>query len=291
MTEATNQPTDRTAASQAERAGRAPVSPDAAAAPSRNRKWVSRFAVLGALGALTIAGPLSGATASTIQAAENASVTAQDGVLKDLATGSVELDEATDLTAEPDAVTRVVTTASRGYVRQARECAVQSEANGTLSAAMGGENTAPKLVMPVAEGTYRTTSHYGYRTYPYRGMHEGVDYAGSLGTPLYAVADGTIIYAGGGRDGRSGQIVILRAEVNGATYDFWYGHMYTNGVYVQAGQQVSVGQKIAAIGNSGNSTGPHVHFEVHDAADQTVNPETFLSSNGARPASEAARCA
>ena len=284
MTDAANQPTDRPATSLAERAARARAS-----APSR--KWVSRFAVLGTLGVLTIAGPLTGATASSTAVVDAASVTAQDGVVKDLATGSVELDEATDLTADPYAATRVVATASRDYARQALTCAVQSEANGTLSAAMGGENVAPDLVMPMAEGTYRLTSHYGYRTYPYRGMHEGTDFAAPVGTPLYAVADGTIIYAGGGKDGRSGQIVILRAEVNGTTYDFWYGHMYTNGVHVSVGQEVSVGQKIAAVGNNGNSTGPHVHFEVHNMADETINPYSFLTSNNAQPTSAAAACA
>ncbi len=290
--------TDRPAAGQAERDGFAFVTSDEAAAtsadsrraPGTRRRWFSRAALLGAVAAATIISPLSGAYAAKDSAA-SAAPTAQDGVVGTLGSDSVDLPEAAALEADPNAPTRAMTSASRSYMREALECPVQSEANGTLSAVMGGEDVIPDLVLPAAEGTYRLTSDYGPRSYPFPGMHEGTDFAGDLGTPLYAVADGTIVYAGGGRDGRSGQIVILRAEVDGATYDFWYGHMYTDGVLVAEGQDVTVGQQIAAIGNNGNSTGPHLHFEVHDSGDQTTDPYAFLQAHGAQPVGEAAACA
>lgn len=282
MTNAAEQPTSRRASRHAVRAGHALV-------PSARHRWITRAALLGGVAAATIVSPLTGAYASS--AAAERAVVAEDTVVDTLAARSADVPEATALEADPAATSRAMTTASRTYMREALECPVQSEANGTLSAVMGGEATTPDLVLPVAEGTYRVTSQYGPRTYPYPGMHEGTDFAGDLGTPLYAVADGTIVYAGGGRDGRSGEIVILRAEVDGATYDFWYGHMFTSGVLVTEGQQVEVGQKIAEIGNNGNSTGPHLHFEVHDAADQTTDSLAFLQSHGAQPAGSAAACA
>ncbi len=259
-------------------------------------RWISRSAVLAAVGAMTIAWPLSGAAddglpSTPAATAPPALAAPGPGVVDTLSTGAVELRAATALDADPAAATRAISVASRGVVRQSLECPVQSEANGALGAAMGGEDRTPRLVMPAAEGTYRVTSGFGPRAYPIRGMHEGTDFAGTLGTPLYAVADGTIVYAGGGRDGRSGQIVILRAEIDGATYDFWYGHMFSRGVHVVEGQQVTIGQKIAEIGNNGRSTGPHVHFEVHDAADQPIDPYAFLRAHGAKPVAEAARCA
>lgn len=293
MTNASDQPLTRRALRLAERAGQAFVAEDRVvkpSAPGARRAWASRAAVLAAVATATIVSPLAGASAFTT-APVVAEATPEPSVVNALSTGSVEISEATALEADPGAETRALTTASRGYLREALECPVQSEANGPLSAVMGGEEVAPTLIMPVAEGTYRLTSSYGYRTYPFAGMHEGTDFAGSLGTPLYAVADGTVIYAGGGRDGRSGQIVIIRAEVNGGTYDFWYGHMYTDGVLVAEGQEVAAGQQIAEIGNNGNSTGPHLHFEVHDANDQTTDPLAFLQANGAQPVGSAAVCA
>ncbi len=293
MTNAQASPTIRRASGRAERVGRALLAghhDDAPVTHRSFRRWASRVAVLGAVATATIVGPLTGAYASMSGSLTEAG--AEDtGVVATLAGDAIELPEADELEADPNAPTRAMTAASRGYMREALECAVESEANGTLSAVMGGENTAPSLIMPAAEGTYRITSDYGPRTVPYPGMHEGTDFAGDLGTPLYAVADGTIVYAGGGKEGRSGQIVILRAEVDGATYDFWYGHMFTDGVLVKKGDTVSIGQKIAEIGNNGNSTGPHLHLEVHKADDTTTDPLAFLEKHDAQPAAEGATCA
>lgn len=295
MTNAAAQPNNRPAARLAEQAGRALVTGEqattAAKPATRSHRWFSRGAVLAAVGALTIVGPLTGANASTATPEATPAAVAEDGVVAALATGAVDLPEATALDADPNAVTRAIGTASRSYVREAVDCPVQTEANGALGAAMGGEELPATLVMPAAEGSYHVTSPYGPRSYPFPGMHEGTDFAGSLGTALYAVTDGTVIYSGGGRNGRSGQIVIIRAEVDGATYDFWYGHMFTTGVHVTEGQQVKAGQPIAEIGNNGNSTGPHLHFEVHDANDQTTDPYAFLQAHNAQPVGSAATCA
>jgi murein DD-endopeptidase MepM/ murein hydrolase activator NlpD len=289
------QPTTRRALREAAKAG------DSVAAASENRvsarrhRWVSRSAVLGALGVMTIAGPLTGTTnfgLSTAAAATAAPVAISDpapGVVDALASGAVDIEPATALTADPAASTRAITAASRSYLREAIECPVESGANGTLSAVMGGEQQT-KLIMPVAEGSYRITSDYGPRTYPFPGMHEGTDFAGTIGTPLHAVADGVVTYAGGPRDGRSGQIVVLESVINGQKVEFWYGHMYTDGVYVSVGDEVKIGEVIGGVGNNGNSTGPHVHFEIHIDG-QTTDPLAWLQANEAEGSSAAAACA
>lgn len=262
-------------------------------------RWFPRTALLGALGAATIVFPLAGGAqpaafaANATPTAATASAASEPGVVDSLTSGGAVLEAASALTADPTAATRAMTTASRAYLREALECPVESGANGTLSAVMGGEEVE-QVVMPVAEGTYRITSPYGFRTYPITGMHEGTDFAGSLDTPLYAVADGVVTYAGGGRDGRSGQIVIIESEVNGQTVEFWYGHMYTSGVYVTEGEEVVAGEAIGGIGNNGNSTGPHLHFEVHPGGNgtlETTDPLVWLEANGAQSVAAARVCA
>ena len=93
---------------------------------------------------------------------------------------------------------------------------------------------------PVAPGSYRISSGYGYRIHPIFGsytMHMGVDYAAPLGTPIHAVTDGTVVYTGAGRLGRSSELVIIEHTVQDTTFYSWYVHMYPDGVFVEVGQR------------------------------------------------------
>ncbi len=105
------------------------------------------------------------------------------------------------------------------------------------------------------------TSDYGYRTDPLRGdtaFHTGVDIAAPRGTPLYAVCDATVLRVG--RDNSYGNYVVLSA-MDG--FQLWYAHCDT--IDCQVGQQMKAGDKVATVGSTGDSTGPHVHFMVkHD---------------------------
>ncbi len=264
-----------------------------------SRRWVPRVALLGALGAVTIIAPLSGvaqpgsaaaAAATPTASASPALADAGPTVVEHLSAEGTAVQEASALAADPAAATRALTTASRSYQRAALECPVESGSNGTLGAVMGGE--APvHIVMPVADGAYRLTSDYGYRTYPFAGMHEGTDFAGRLGTPLHAVADGVVTYAGGPRDGRTGNIVVVKSEIDGQVVEFWYGHQYADGIHVSVGEEVVAGEVIGEIGNAGNSTGPHLHFEVHPGAGtETTDPLAWLRAHNAEPVSAAANC-
>lgn len=270
------------------------------AVDSSGRRWVPRVALLGALGAVTIVAPLSGVAGSESAAAAGvtpspaaspALAAAAPTVVDHLSAGATAVQEASALAEDPTAATRALTTASRSYQREALECPVESGANGTLGAVMGGE--APEqIVMPVADGSYRITSRYGYRTYPFAGMHEGADFAGSLGTPLHAVADGVVTYVGGPRDGRTGTIVVIKSQIDGQDVEFWYGHQYSYGPRVVVGEEVVAGEVIGQIGNSGRSTGPHLHFEVHPGAgSETTDPLSWLQAHDAKPVSQAAACA
>jgi len=102
------------------------------------------------------------------------------------------------------------------------------------------------------------TSGFGYRTSPFTGrreMHKGVDVATRTGTPIIAPADGIVIFAG--REGGFGNMVVLDHGYGLATK---YAH--NSEIDVKRGQKVDRGDVIAKVGNTGRSTGPHLHYEV-----------------------------
>jgi len=102
------------------------------------------------------------------------------------------------------------------------------------------------------------TFHYGYRILPNSGtknLHQGVDVSVGQGTPILAAADGVVTFSG--YSGSYGNFVIIEHE-NGV--ETRYAHCHT--LLVSVGQTVSMGDVIATVGNTGNSAGPHLHFEV-----------------------------
>lgn len=130
------------------------------------------------------------------------------------------------------------------------------------------EEPSQCVSLPLQPGSYRISSPYGYRTHPISGtwsLHAGTDYAAPLGTPIHSVADGEVVYTGAGRLGRSSELVIIEHELDGTSFYSWYVHMYPDGVFVEVGDRVRAGQVIAEVGNNGNSTGPHLHLEIHTA--------------------------
>ncbi|MDV6261965.1 M23 family metallopeptidase [Rhodococcoides yunnanense] len=125
----------------------------------------------------------------------------------------------------------------------------------------------PLFVRPVA-GTL--TSDFGPR---WGTTHPGLDIANSIGTPVYAAADGTVLDSGPA-DG-FGLWVRLQHDDGSTTV---YGHI--DQTLVAEGQRVQAGEQIATVGNRGQSTGPHLHFEVADAAGVNVDPKAWLASRG-----------
>lgn len=140
-------------------------------------------------------------------------------------------------------------------------------------------DTTDIVVSPVDKRVYRLTSRFGAQRGRY--THLGDDLAAPLGTPIYAAADGQVIYAGEGKQGRSSYLVIIRHVIDGQQFDTWYVHMYASGVFVREGQQVRAGEQIAAVGSNGRSTGPHLHFEVHTANDTPIPAYEWLVRMGA----------
>ncbi len=119
----------------------------------------------------------------------------------------------------------------------------------------------------------RITSGFGLRRDPITGrrsMHKGLDIANDRGTPILAAGSGVVTYSG--YNGAYGRIVVLS---HGYGYKTVYAHNNKN--LVKVGDVVSKGEQIAEVGNSGKSTGPHVHFEVHYQGTQ-IDPKTILKN-------------
>ncbi|MFE3320398.1 M23 family metallopeptidase [Nocardia sp. NPDC059195] len=120
-----------------------------------------------------------------------------------------------------------------------------------------------------AKGAF--TSGFGSR---WGTLHRGIDIAGPLGSPIYAVADGTVVEAGPAQ----GFGLWVRIRHDDGTISI-YGHMYD--FVVSQGERVPAGMQIARIGNRGDSTGPHLHFEIVQNG-QHVDPQAWLAMHGLR---------
>ena len=128
------------------------------------------------------------------------------------------------------------------------------------------------FAIPVKAG-FRFTSGFGYRRDPKTGgrrMHAGVDFAGPVGTPLYATADGVVVHAGWSSG--YGRLVKIQHEFGIETR---YAHL--SRLSVNVGQRVSRGQRIGDMGTSGRVTGPHLHYEVR-VGGNPVNPMIYIKA-------------
>ncbi|WP_138090932.1 murein hydrolase activator EnvC family protein [Halalkalibacterium halodurans] len=161
-----------------------------------------------------------------------------------------------------------------------------SRSNGGSSGGGGGETGS----MPSSSGsgfmrpaTGDISSPFGYRTHPVTGqrkLHAGIDIrrGNRSNVPVVAAYDGTVVqstYSSGGY----GNMVIIAHSYNGRQVTTLYAHLETRSV--SAGQRVSKGQTIGIMGNTGLSTGPHLHFEVHEGSyrgsSSAVNPMNYIN--------------
>jgi murein DD-endopeptidase MepM/ murein hydrolase activator NlpD len=128
-------------------------------------------------------------------------------------------------------------------------------------------------IQPVSNRTLtRIASGFGYRidpVYKVTKFHAGLDFTAPQGTPIYATANGVVKEANF-NDGGYGNHVIIN---HGYGYETLYGHMYK--IKARRGQTVTRGEVIGYVGNTGKSTGPHCHYEVHKNG-QPVDPVYFF---------------
>ncbi len=153
---------------------------------------------------------------------------------------------------------------------EADSAAAESSSSDSSSAdsAASGYTAPVDSAMSTAYGVAGSSWSSGY--------HTGADFSASTGTPVSSVANGTVVSAGWA--GAYGNEVVIQHEDGKYSQ---YGHM--SSLSVSAGEQVSAGQQIGAVGTTGNSTGPHLHIEVRPGAGDPVDPFGAFLKHGVTP--------
>jgi murein DD-endopeptidase MepM/ murein hydrolase activator NlpD len=128
--------------------------------------------------------------------------------------------------------------------------------------------------LPLRLGTFALSQRFGVRNGRDANGHPGIDLAAPLETPIYAAAEGDVLYSGPAQG--FGNWIVLQHPGGIETV---YGHMQSKDLLVPPGAHVRTGQNIARVGSEGMSTGPHLHFEVH-VDNQRVDPIAFLNAQG-----------
>jgi murein DD-endopeptidase MepM/ murein hydrolase activator NlpD len=168
------------------------------------------------------------------------------------------------------AITEVEAKARLAEVAATRAARAEQAAADEAAAIAAAEAARPDAVMPIRGA--RLTSTFGAR---WGTMHQGIDLAAPMLTEEYSVADGVVLKAGAASG--FGNAVYILHESGDVTV---YGHMEK--ILVDAGDVVSAGDTIALLGNRGQSTGPHLHFEVHSGGldGKRVDPIAWLEDLG-----------
>lgn len=130
------------------------------------------------------------------------------------------------------------------------------------------QSTINGVYLAVTPVNGHITSRYGSREAIRDHTHQGLDIATKTGTPIKAAADGTVTFSD--EQGGYGNLIIIN---HGNGIQTYYGHC--SKLYVKEGQKVTAGDVIAAVGSTGNSTGPHLHFEIRQNG-KYVNPTNYL---------------
>ena len=177
--------------------------------------------------------------------------------------------ELKDMTTVEDAVAKLYSEPKKVMVASNKKASINKTSSGTVNTATNISSTkvslGVSLIKPVSG---IISSRFGARSSIRSSAHTGLDIATSTGTPVLAAASGTVTFSGW--KGSYGYLLVITHSNGVQTY---YGHC--SKLYVSAGQNVAQGQNIAAVGSTGNSTGPHLHFDIR-VKGIAYNPQNYL---------------
>ncbi|MGW6604512.1 M23 family metallopeptidase [Streptomyces sp. NPDC055036] len=162
--------------------------------------------------------------------------------------------------------------ASRTQERIDLQARQEAEKKKREAEAARKEAERPKFVLPVSQ--HGLSAYYGQAGVNWMSMHTGIDFPVSYGTPVMAATDGTVRTQ---YNSAYGNMAIVTSPDGTET---WYCHLSTT--KIRSGS-VKAGDVIAYSGNSGNSTGPHLHFEVRPGGGASIDPLAWLRSHGVDP--------
>jgi murein DD-endopeptidase MepM/ murein hydrolase activator NlpD len=179
--------------------------------------------------------------------------------------------EVADLNAEVERARQAELAAAQAAKRRADARARASRAAQRAKVVQRQKAAAAQAhdwVRPVR--SYRFSSPFGMR---WGRLHAGNDFAAPIGTPLYSLSSGTVILASS-QSGYGNKVEIRFWDGTVA----WYGHM--SRIDVNVGDKVGPGEQIGTVGNTGHSTGPHLHLEIHPGGGGPINPKPWLAARG-----------
>lgn len=195
----------------------------------------------------------------------NSALTGTDAILPS-DTGRADLQKAADSADRADAV------ADAAAEKAASDAAAAAQAKADAAAQEAKVNAAHSWV-PFINTGYQLTSGFGMR---WGSMHPGQDFAVPTGTPVKSMSSGTVIFAGWqGGYGNKVEIQYWDGTVS------WYCH--NSKLLVRQGESVTPGEVVSMSGNTGHSTGPHIHVEIHPNDANPVPPIPWLKKMGAMP--------
>jgi murein DD-endopeptidase MepM/ murein hydrolase activator NlpD len=177
------------------------------------------------------------------------------------------------LAAAKQLAARKAAAAAKAAAAEKAEALARAKAEAR-TAAKAAAKAAPKVVLPTTG--YRITASFGQAGGRWARNHTGLDFAAPLGTPIRSVMAGEVIQAD--YQGAYGRQVKVRHADGTVTS---YSHM--SEFTVSVGDSVQAGSQVGSIGVTGNTTGPHLHFEVLPGGDGPINPKPWLSEHGVNP--------
>jgi murein DD-endopeptidase MepM/ murein hydrolase activator NlpD len=230
-----------------------------------NAVGVAALTTTGVIG--TLAAPALAADTSAEQTGLTPIITIGDTLAKKIDEQAVAQQRAADEAAaqkKAEEAARKQAAARAKEAREAKERAARAAERKRL-------NT---FVLPIT-GSYISTGYKAGGSLWSSGSHTGVDFHAASGTSVHAVGSGTVVTAGWG--GAYGNQIVIK--MHDGTYTM-YGHLSSIGVSV--GRTVTPGQQIGLSGSTGNTTGPHLHFEARTTAEygSDIDPVAYLRSHG-----------
>lgn len=232
---------------------------------TKNVVGVAALTTTGVLG--TLAAPAFAAAPSAEQTGLTQAITIGDSVAE-------QIDEQADAQQHAADVAAAREKAEQAARKKAAEQAAKARETKERAARAAERKRLNTFVLPIA-GSYVSTGYKTGGSLWSSGSHTGVDFHAASGTSVHSVGAGTVVTAGWG--GAYGNQVVIK--MHDGTYTM-YGHLSSIGVSV--GQTVTPGQQIAISGSTGNTTGPHLHFEARTTAEygSDMDPVAYLRSHG-----------
>lgn len=204
---------------------------------------------------------------------KNTSTTASDATTKSVKPSAANNKLDTQLASLSAGADDFADRASRTQERIDLKAQQVAEKKKAAEEAARKERLRPKFALPVAQ--HGLSAYYGQAGVNWMSVHTGIDFPVSYGTTVMAATDGTVRTQW---NSAYGNMMIVTAKDGTET---WYCHL--SSYRVASGTTVKAGDPIAYSGNSGNSTGPHLHFEVRPAGGSAIDPLPWLRSHGLDP--------